>query len=113
MTTPETPVEESAPVVPEPAAEPAPVEAPVAPEPEPALNTVTESVPPDTEKVEPSTDVAGEFNADPAHGYFGVQIDPTPNENYSVAGVISGAPTPETDPEHAAAVRAQVVNTGR
>lgn len=77
------------------------------------LDTVTDSAAPNTEKVEPSTDVAGEFNADPANGYFGVQVDPTPNENYTVAGVISGKPTPETDPEHAAKVRAQVINTGR
>jgi hypothetical protein len=30
-------------------------------------------------------------------GYFGAVPDPTPNENYTVAGVTSGAPTPETD----------------
>lgn len=30
-------------------------------------------------------------------GYFGVSPDPTPRENYTVAGVTSGKPTPETD----------------
>lgn len=30
-------------------------------------------------------------------GYRGVQADTTPNENYTVAGVIAGKPTPETD----------------
>lgn len=30
-------------------------------------------------------------------GYFGDVPDPTPNENYTVAGVVKGAPTPETD----------------
>lgn len=30
-------------------------------------------------------------------GFRGVKVDPTPNENYTVAGVTSGAPTPETD----------------
>lgn len=30
-------------------------------------------------------------------GYFGEVPDPTPNENYTVSGVTSGAPTPETD----------------
>jgi len=30
-------------------------------------------------------------------GYFGYAPDPTPNENYTVKGVTSGAPTPETD----------------
>ena len=35
-------------------------------------------------------------------GYRGVTPDPTPNENYTVAGVTSGKPTPETDPKLAA-----------
>jgi hypothetical protein len=30
-------------------------------------------------------------------GFRGVEVDPTPNENYTLAGVTSGAPTPETD----------------
>ena len=30
-------------------------------------------------------------------GYHGVRTDPTPLENYTVSGVTSGAPTPETD----------------
>lgn len=30
-------------------------------------------------------------------GFRGVEVDGTPNENYTVAGVTSGAPTPETD----------------
>lgn len=38
-------------------------------------------------------------------GYDGEPGDPTPNENYTVAGVTSGAPTPETDKEAAAKVR--------
>lgn len=31
-------------------------------------------------------------------GYRGEAVDKTPNENYTVAGVTSGAPTPETEP---------------
>jgi hypothetical protein len=31
-------------------------------------------------------------------GFRGTKVDPTPNENFTVAGVTSGAPTPETDP---------------
>lgn len=38
-------------------------------------------------------------------GFRGVEVDPTPNENYTVAGVTSGAPTPETDVEAEAAGR--------
>lgn len=30
-------------------------------------------------------------------GFLGVETDATPNENYTVAGVTSGAPTPETE----------------
>jgi hypothetical protein len=55
---------------------------------------------------------AGEFNADPANGYFGIKVDPTPNEHYSVDGVINGKPTPETDPDHAEKVRAHLANLG-
>lgn len=37
------------------------------------------------------------FDAAEDKGFFGKKVDPTPNENYTVAGVTSGAPTPETD----------------
>lgn len=30
-------------------------------------------------------------------GFIGVRVDPTPLENYTLAGVISGATTPEND----------------
>jgi hypothetical protein len=40
-------------------------------------------------------------------GFRGTEVDPTPNENYTVQGVTSGAPTPETDVDHAAEVRKQ------
>lgn len=34
----------------------------------------------------------------------GEEVDTTPNENYTVAGVTSGKPTPETDEDQAKAV---------
>lgn len=34
-------------------------------------------------------------------GFIGTEVDPTPNSAYTVAGVTSGAPTPETDPDQA------------
>ena len=37
-------------------------------------------------------------------GYSGVAVDPTPNENYTLAGVVDNKPTPETHPEQAAKV---------
>jgi hypothetical protein len=30
-------------------------------------------------------------------GFVGTEVDPTPNENYTVQGVAAGKPTPETD----------------
>lgn len=32
-----------------------------------------------------------------AKGFVGVEVDETPNENYTVAGVLAGKPTPETE----------------
>lgn len=46
-----------------------------------------------------------------AQGFRGVEVDPTPNENYTVAGVTSGKPTPETNVELAKNVR-QETGTG-
>lgn len=46
-------------------------------------------------------------------GLLGVEVDPTPNDNYTVAGVLAGAPTPETDPDHARQVRQQLDDDAR
>ncbi|WP_225320650.1 hypothetical protein [Streptomyces luteolifulvus] len=46
-------------------------------------------------------------------GLLGVEVDPTPNENYTVAGVLAGAPTPETDLDHARQVRQQLDDDAR
>ncbi len=43
-------------------------------------------------------------------GHFGTKVDPTPNEHYTFAGAAAGKPTPETDPEHAAKVAAELRN---
>lgn len=57
----------------------------------------------------PSTDFQQDLqeriDAENAQGFRGVEVDSTPNENYSVAGVTSGAPTPETDHAMAKKVR--------
>lgn len=39
-------------------------------------------------------------------GYVGTAVDPTPNENYTVEGVVAGKPTPETDADATAEARA-------
>lgn len=49
----------------------------------------------DTERVQEQVDREEE------QGFRGVKVDPTPNEHYTVAGVIAGKPTPETDPKQA------------
>ncbi len=43
-------------------------------------------------------------------GFRGVEVDPTPNENYTLKGVTAGKPTPETD-EKAAAKAAEASDT--
>ncbi len=58
-----------------------------------------------------STDDVGQAEVQDAfdeaneQGFFGTTSDPTPNENYTVAGVIGCAPTPETDEDARAAVQ--------
>lgn len=38
-------------------------------------------------------------------GFAGVEVDPTPRENYTLEGVVAGKPTPETDEGAAKAAR--------
>lgn len=38
-------------------------------------------------------------------GFRGVEVDPTPNENYTLAGQNAGKPTPETDEDAAEKAR--------
>lgn len=46
-------------------------------------------------------------------GYIGVPVDPTDKHAYTVAGVVAGEPTPETDPDHARRVRHQLDDADR
>ncbi|GHH58128.1 hypothetical protein [Streptomyces candidus] len=46
-------------------------------------------------------------------GFFGTEVDPTPNENYTLQGVTSGAPTPESDPQYAREVRHKLDDEAR
>lgn len=46
-------------------------------------------------------------------GYLGVEVDPTPDSHYSVAGVLEGKPTPETDLGHAREVRQKLDDDAR
>ena len=49
--------------------------------------------------------VQQKVDAEIAQGFRGVEVDSTPNENYTVAGVTKGLPTPETDVKTAQKVR--------
>ena len=58
----------------------------------------------DAEEAQPETaddagadQVQAKMDEEQEQGYRGFVPDPTPNANYTVAGVTSGAPTPETD----------------
>lgn len=52
------------------------------------------------------SEVEQTIGAEVDQGFRGEKVDPTPNENYTVDGVTSGKPTPETDAESAEAARA-------
>lgn len=44
-----------------------------------------------------AAEIQARFDKANAKGYFGETPDATPNENYTLAGVTSGKPTPETE----------------
>lgn len=46
-----------------------------------------------------------QIDLEQSQGFRGTEVDSTPNENYTVAGVTSGKPTPETDAGSAQAAR--------
>ena len=53
-------------------------------------------------------EVQAKVDAENEQGFRGTRVDPTPLENYTLSGVTSGAPTPETDEKAAAAARQSV-----
>lgn len=44
----------------------------------------------------PEKEVQEVIDKEVEQGFRGVEVDETPNENYTVSGVTSGKPTPET-----------------
>ena len=60
-----------------------------------------------TKKTEDSgeAEVQKKVDEENAQGFSGVRVDPTPLENYTLAGVTSGKPTPDTDEKAAAKAR--------
>lgn len=68
----------------------------------------------DTAAADTSTqEVQAQVDQENEQGFRGVEVDPTPNENYSVAGVTSGAPTPETDNKAAETARKAQADSAR
>jgi len=56
-------------------------------------------------KNDPIKPVEDAVKAADEKGFIGRDTDPTPNANYTLKGVTSGAPTPETDDKQAEKVR--------
>lgn len=52
-----------------------------------------------------AAEVQAKVDAENEQGFRGVRVDPTPLENYTLDGVTSGKPTPETDADAAAKAR--------
>ena len=57
------------------------------------------------EKDKAADAVQKQLDVETDQGYRGVAVDPTPNENYTLAGQNAGKPTPETDERAAAKAR--------
>ena len=51
------------------------------------------------------TELQAQFDKEQSQGFRGTEVDPTPNENYTVAGVVANSPTPETHAESAKEAR--------
>jgi hypothetical protein len=49
-------------------------------------------------------EVQEKVDAETEKGLHGVKVDPTPDEHYTVNGVLAGKPTPESDADHRADV---------
>lgn len=64
-------------------------------------------------KDEAQVEVQKAFDEAEDKGYIGVPVDPTDKHAYTVAGVVAGEPTPETDPDHARKVRQQLDDSAR
>lgn len=54
-----------------------------------------------------------QFDKETAQGFVGIEVDPTPNENYTLQGVTSKAPTPETDADARAKAQAAAAEAAR
>jgi hypothetical protein len=58
-----------------------------------------------TKKDAGQAEVQDTFDEANEQGFFGTKVDSTPDENYTLQGVTSGKPTPETDEKQAQKAR--------
>jgi hypothetical protein len=65
-----------------------------------------------SKKESPEGRVQDAVDEETDRGFNGTEVDPTPNENYTLQGVTSGKPTPETD-EKTAAKAAEAASAAR
>jgi hypothetical protein len=57
-----------------------------------------------------AAEVQAKVDEENEQGFRGARVDPTPLENYTLSGVTSGKPTPETDAD--AAEKARKASSG-
>jgi hypothetical protein len=58
-----------------------------------------------------ASEVQAKVDAENEQGFRGTRVDPTPLENYTLEGVTSGKPTPETDEKAADKARESIRRT--
>jgi hypothetical protein len=58
-----------------------------------------------------ASEVQAKVDAENEQGFRGTRVDPTPLENYTLQGVASGKPTPETDEKAADKARESIRRT--
>lgn len=79
-----------------------------------ASSATTNQAPADTANKDAGREqLQAEFDKAAEQGFFGTEVDPTPNENYTLQGVASGAPTPETDADAQAKATAAAAEAAR
>jgi hypothetical protein len=74
-----------------------------------ASSETTEPARQDSGKDAGQSEVQAIVDKENEQGFAGIEVDPTPNENYTLQGVASGAPTPETDADTRAKAQAHAV----
>ena len=70
----------------------------------PSTDTAGTDQPPDQDNAGAAGDLPEQLHEAQEQGFLGVAVDETPNEAYTLQGVVEGQPTPETERQAADAV---------